>query len=159
MLPWASALREACYSKHSTALETPLPWSLLLWATWSQASTPTSWNPFLAGENKHLLLRTKTLTEKTFHIRDCSTKLKACFLRFYCRTTPDWSWGALFTCTFEICTEFQSFPDAALRVRGEGFFYILHADSARPIFALPEQTVNEHLQSKVWPLIIRNDQW
>lgn len=33
-------------------------------------------------------------------------------------------------------------------MRGEGFLDVLHADPARPVFALPEETVNEHLQSR-----------
>ena len=51
------------------------------------------------------------------------------------------------TCTFEVGTEFESFPDATLRVWGKSFLYILHADSSGPILALPEQAIDEHLQN------------
>lgn len=51
------------------------------------------------------------------------------------------------TCTFEVSTEFKPFSDAALRVWGKSFLYILHADSPGAILALPEQAVNEYLQN------------
>ena len=50
------------------------------------------------------------------------------------------------TCSFEIRTELQPLPDAALRVRRERLLDILHLDSARTILTLPEQPIDEHLQ-------------
>jgi len=50
------------------------------------------------------------------------------------------------TCAFEVSTEFEAFADAAFRVRGKSFLYVLHTYTARAIFTLPEQTIDEHLQ-------------
>lgn len=50
------------------------------------------------------------------------------------------------TCAFEVSTEFEAFADAAFRVRGKSFLDVLHTYTARTIFTLPEQTIDEHLQ-------------
>lgn len=50
------------------------------------------------------------------------------------------------TCAFEVSTEFEAFADTAFRVRGKSFLDVLHTYTARTIFTLPEQTIDEHLQ-------------
>lgn len=56
--------------------------------------------------------------------------------------------GCDHTCAFKVSTEFETFADAALRVRGKSFLYVLHTYTTRTIFTLPKQTIDEHLKKE-----------
>lgn len=168
MLPWVSARPPACYNKSNTVPETPWLGSLPLLAIWNQASAPTSWNPSLEWrENKTTLMTehrqrslkcqvtTNVQTDSQLHVnisklqiglmKNSTTKITNdgfSILDILSRVNKQTSC----TCAFEVGTEFEPFPDAALRMNRKCFLYILHANSPRAILALPEQAINEHLQ-------------
>ena len=56
---------------------------------------------------------------------------------------------AKLACSFEICAELESFPNAALRVVRKGSLDVFHLDSSWSVLTFPEQSVNKHLERKV----------
>lgn len=52
------------------------------------------------------------------------------------------------TCAFEVSTELQPLPDAALGVGGKGLLDVLHADPPGTVSALPEEAIDKNLQNK-----------